>query len=79
MNITARFENGIFRPLEAVSLREGTLVAIEVAVDVPSEVETKKPSAGAALNSDFFGLWKDRSDIEDSVDYVHQLRSRARD
>ena len=75
MNITARFENGIFRPLEAVSLREGTLVAI----DVPSEVETKEPSAGAALNSDFFGLWKDRSDIEDSVDYVHQLRTRACD
>ena len=75
MNITARFENGIFRPLEAVSLREGTLVAI----DVPSEVETKKPSAVAALDSDFFGLWKDRSDIEDSVDYVHQVRTRARD
>jgi len=30
------------------------------------------------LDSDFFGLWKDRSDIEDSVDYVNQLRSRTR-
>ena len=79
MNITARFENGIFRPLEAVSLREGTLVALEIAIDVPNEAETKKPSAGTVLNSDFFGLWKDRSDIEDSVDYVHQLRRRARD
>ncbi len=75
MNITARFENGIFRPLEAVSslgavsLREGTLVAIEVAIDVASE----------ALDSDFFGLWKDRSEIEDSVQYVNQMRTRARD
>ncbi len=79
MNITARFENGIFRPLEAVSLREGTLVAIRVASDVPSEEETKKPSAVAALDSDFFGLWKDRSDLEDSVDYIQKLRTRARD
>jgi predicted DNA-binding antitoxin AbrB/MazE fold protein len=79
VNITARFENGIFRPLEAVSLREGTLVAIEVAIDDPSEVETKKPSVVAALDSDFFGLWKDRSDIEDSVQYVNQMRTRARD
>jgi len=74
MNITARFEKGIFRPLETVFLREGTLVDIEV----QSEQDTQKADRVVGLDSDFFGLWKDRSDIEDSVDYVNQLRSRTR-
>ncbi len=32
---------------------------------------------GDLLNSEFFGMWKDRTDITDSVDYARQLRQQV--
>ena len=29
------------------------------------------------LQSEFFGMWKDRSDIDDSVSFARQLRNEA--
>ena len=74
MNIAAKYENGVFRPLEAVTIKEGTVVEIQVPVESDSPVN----KVVAALDSDLFGLWQDRTDIDDSVDYVNQLRSNPR-
>ena len=32
---------------------------------------------GDLLNSEIFGMWSDRTDIEDSADYARSLRERA--
>lgn len=74
MHIAARYENGVFRPLEAVTIEEGTVVDIEV----PDESGTATSRATAAMDAGFFGLWKDRTDLGDSVEYVNRLRRRPR-
>ena len=74
MNIAAKYENGVFRPLEAVTIREGTVVEIQV----PMERDLPANKVVIAVDSDVFGLWPDRADIDDSVDYVNRLRSNPR-
>jgi predicted DNA-binding antitoxin AbrB/MazE fold protein len=73
MTIPAKFENGVFRPLEAVQIKEGTVVEVHV----PAE---KKPEGHRHSIKDlpFFGMWKDREDIRDGVEYVNRIRDSPR-
>ncbi len=68
MTIAAKYEDGVFKPLEDVKLANGT----RVEVHVPSE-ETH-----GALKSvrEFaaFGMWADRDDIPDGVTYEGRIR-----
>jgi hypothetical protein len=48
----------------------------------PVEVEIRLPevqgiSSDEILASDFVGMWEDRTDIGDSVEYARQLRRQA--
>lgn len=67
MVIEAKYENGVFRPLEKVELKEGTVVEIRV---------NRKPSGGRVPIRDlgFVGMWADRADIQDGASYVDELR-----
>jgi len=40
---------------------------------------SKHMTLGELLESDLVGLWKDRKDIGDSVDYARELRKRVQD
>ena len=72
MIIAATYENGVFRPLEKVEMKEGTTVEVYV----PAEAVGKKlPSIG---DSPFAGMWKDREDMADSVKYIDRLRREFR-
>jgi predicted DNA-binding antitoxin AbrB/MazE fold protein len=73
VTIPANYENGVFRPLEAVSLKEGAVVEVHV----PGETE---PAGKRKSIKDlpFYGMWADRDDIGDGVDYVDALRSNTR-
>jgi len=73
MSIAAKYENGVFRPLEDVQIKEGTLVQVYL----PSEQKPagRRPSV---RELPFFGIWKDREDIVDGVDYVNKLRENPR-
>lgn len=73
MAIRARCENGIFRPLEEVAIKEGTVV--EVHVPAESESPRRRPSI---KDLPFFGLWADRDDITDLRRFKALLRLRAR-
>jgi predicted DNA-binding antitoxin AbrB/MazE fold protein len=73
MTIAAKYENGVFRPLEDVKIKEGTVV--EVLVPVEEQGTGKRPSIKALP---FYGIWKDRADIGDGVDYVNKLRDNPR-
>lgn len=70
MTILAKYENGVFKPLEEVAAEDGTIV--EVRVSTCSErLKTKSRSVGDFA---FFGMWKDRTDMRDSVEYANKLR-----
>jgi hypothetical protein len=71
MLIEAKYENGVFRPLEKVELKEGTVVEIHV---------NRKPSGGRVPLRDlgFTGMWADRADIKDGVSYVDNHRDSPR-
>ena len=68
MTIPARYENGVFRPLQDVPIEEGTVVD----VILPVEATAKGPPSIA--DSPFAGMWKAREDMADSVEYVTRLR-----
>jgi hypothetical protein len=67
MTIPARYENGVFRPLQEVTIEEGAVVQVQVPPD--------RPSVKALA---FCGMWADREDIVDGVDYVDTLRNNPR-
>ena len=73
MTIPAKYENGVFRPLEIVQMKEGTVV--EVFVPAEREAAGKRRSI---KDLPFYGMWKDRTDIGDGVDYVNKLRDNPR-
>ena len=73
MTIAAKYENGVFRPLEDVKIKEGTVV--EVLVPVEEQSTRQRPSI---KDLPFYGLWKDRADIGDGVHYVNELRDYPR-
>ena len=74
MTITAKYEDGVFKPLEDVSIIEGTIVEIRV----PSGTDRLKNKARSVGDFAFYGMWKDRADIGDSVEYIHNLRRDLR-
>ena len=68
MTIPARYENGVFKPLEDVKLTEGT----KVEVHVPEESAPKRPKS--VRDWPIFGMWGDREDIPDGATYEDRIR-----
>jgi predicted DNA-binding antitoxin AbrB/MazE fold protein len=74
MTIPAKYENGVYRPLEAIQIKEGTVVEVHV------PTEQNPPGQRRSIKDlPFFGMWKDREDIGDGVEYVNRLRDNPRD
>ena len=72
MVIEAKYENGVFRPLGKVTLKEGTLVEIHV------DREATHRRAQSIRELGFAGMWANRADIKDGVSYVNTLRESPR-
>lgn len=70
MTITAKYEDGVFKPLEAVSIDDGTIVEVRL----PSCGDRLKTKSRSVRDFAFFGMWKDRTDMDDSVGYISNLR-----
>jgi predicted DNA-binding antitoxin AbrB/MazE fold protein len=68
MTIPARYEKGVFRPLQDVAIQEGTVVEVLL----PAQVPAKQPPSIAA--SAFAGMWKDHEDMSDSIEFINRLR-----
>jgi len=73
MTIAARYEDGVFKPLEDVKVKEGTVV--EVYLRPEQEPAGRRRSI---KDLPFYGMWADRTDIEDGVSYVNKLRDNPR-
>jgi len=67
MTIAARYENGVFKPLEDVKLTEGTRVEVHVPAERPRQPKSVREFAA-------FGMWADREDIPDGVTYEDRIR-----
>jgi predicted DNA-binding antitoxin AbrB/MazE fold protein len=74
MTIPAKYENGGFRPLGDVAIKEGTVV--EVLLPVEGELGGKRRSI---KDLPFYGMWSDRDDITNGVSYVNTLRNNPRE
>jgi hypothetical protein len=74
MTIPAKYENGAFRPLDEVHIAEGTLVEVYV----PVAPQPGGPKPRSVRDFAFCGMWKDREDMADSVEYVNRLRGDLR-
>ena len=70
MVIRAKYEDGVFKPLEHVKLKEGTLLYIEVPVVRGKPTSVRK--------SGIVGMWRNRRGIRDGVSYVNRLRESPR-
>ena len=49
----------------------------EIVVVVSSPTRSSSSTLGALAGSEFFGIWRDRSDIEDSFKFAQTLRSEG--
>jgi predicted DNA-binding antitoxin AbrB/MazE fold protein len=74
MTITARYEDGVFKPLEEVEISEGTIVEVRI----PPCADRLKEKSRPIEDSGIFGMWSDRTDLGDSVDYINSLRRNLR-
>ena len=73
MTISAKYEDGVFKPLEDVKVKEGTVVEVHL----PAE-HAPTGRRRSIKELPFYGMWADRSDIEDGVSYVNKLRDNVR-
>jgi len=67
MTIAAKYEDGVFKPLEEVKLAEGARVEVHVA-----EQPRRRPKSVREFAA--FGMWADREDIPDGVTYEDRMR-----
>jgi predicted DNA-binding antitoxin AbrB/MazE fold protein len=74
MTIAAKYEGGVFKPLEDVKIKEGTVVEVHL----PPEHTPAGPRR-SIKELPFYGMWADRTDIEDGVNYVNKLRDNPRE
>lgn len=73
--IRVKYEGGVFKPLtKHRKLKEGAIG--EVHIDDMS-IETSRKRA-SIKESEFFGLWKNRKDMDDGLSFVRNLRSKSR-
>jgi predicted DNA-binding antitoxin AbrB/MazE fold protein len=74
MTIVAKYEDGVFKPLEDVTITEGTIVEVQI----PSCTDRLKIKSRSVRDFAFYGMWKDRTDVGDSVEYINNLRRDLR-
>jgi len=62
--------------LRSQSLKAGDTAEVIVLVE-DGEKKAKTMTAADLLQSDLFGIWADRKDISDSLEFVRSLRRQA--
>lgn len=74
VTISAKYEDGVFKPIEGVTVKEGTIVEGHVR----SYADRLKGKSRPVGDFAFFGMWKDRTDIGDGAEYISNLRHDLR-
>ena len=50
---------------------------VEIVLVVSSSVPSKPSTLGDLLYSEYFGMWRERTDIPNSIDFASELRSQS--
>ena len=75
MSIRAIYKDGVLKPLEELSIKEGTEVKLDVyPVDEKGNGGTTKRPWKSLKDSPAYGIWKDRDDIGTGAEYVARIR-----
>ena len=74
MVIKAKYEKGIFRPLEKVRVKEGTKADVYLRPEKGNGDKSSPKLWKSVKDSPAYGMWKDRNDIGDGVEYVNRIR-----
>jgi len=74
MTITAKYEDYVFKALEDDGVSRGNIVEVHV----PSYAERLKSRARSVGDFAFYGMWRDRTDIGDRVEYIDAPRRDLR-
>lgn len=48
-----------------------------LSVEISTQENKRGKTLGDLLRSEFFGMWQDRTDIENGIIFAHQLRENA--
>jgi hypothetical protein len=77
--IKCHFDGKVIVPDEPVDLpvNKPLLMRLAEGVTIVEPASGKGGTVGDLLK--YAGIWKDRTDIQDSTEFVRQLRQRARD
>jgi hypothetical protein len=77
MTIRCHFDGKVFVPEEPVDfpINQSLLVRVEPGFVIFEPKDGGKGTVGELLK--FVGIWKDRTDITDSLEYARELRRRA--
>jgi predicted DNA-binding antitoxin AbrB/MazE fold protein len=78
MSIRAIYKDGVFKPLEDVTVKEGTEVDVYPRGEQAGDGEKPKRPWKSVKDSSAYGIWKDRDDIGDGVEYVNRIRKYRR-
>jgi predicted DNA-binding antitoxin AbrB/MazE fold protein len=70
MTIPTKYENGVFRPLDAIDIQEGTVVEVLI----PAAQQPAAQGRRSVRDFAFCGMWQGREEMADSVEYVNRLR-----
>ena len=74
-SIRVEYEDGVFKPLKKLrKLKAGATSKVHLD-DEHIEATRTRPSV---RSSEFFGLWKNRKDMDDGLSYVRTLRCKSR-
>lgn len=63
--------------LQGLPVVKGEQIEMLLLFGTKPQTNKKRLTARQLLNSDLIGLWKDRTDITDSVEYARELREKA--
>ncbi len=74
MTIKAHFDGKVLVPDEPLELDKGQ--AVELKIKPLGADEKKCMTAGELAKSDIVGMWEDRKDINDSTEFVNEIRTR---
>lgn len=57
--------------------KDVSVETVQYTITVPDEGTDHAGTFGDFAQSEFFGMWKDRTDIKDSVEFARELREKA--
>ncbi|MCX7838086.1 MAG: antitoxin family protein [Anaerolineae bacterium] len=79
--ITAIYDKGVLTPIEKVKLRRRQIVRVKIMPSTPRKVKLASRDRKSAraervqLAREAFGMWANREDIGDAVEWTNALRA----